>query len=77
MMEHEQKKKRFRLGVSGKMILNVAVPAVLILFVLAVIVIVTVVNTVWGLKNKDIENCRFVKHIGQRTLQEKASQEAS
>ena len=49
-------KKWFRLGVSGKMILNFAVPTATILILLAVIITVTVVNTVWGLKNEDIEN---------------------
>lgn len=49
-------KKGFRLGVSGKMILNFAVPTATILILLAVIITVTVVNTVWGLKNEDIEN---------------------
>lgn len=49
-------KKTFRLGISGKMILNVAVPTVAILLILAVIVTTTVVNTIWGLKNTDMEN---------------------
>ena len=44
------------MGVSGKMILNVAVPTAVILLLLAVIVTVSVINTVWGLKNTDIEN---------------------
>lgn len=51
-----EQKKSFRLGVSGKMILNFAVPTAIILIILAVIVTVTVVNTVWGLKDKNIEN---------------------
>ncbi len=38
------------------MILNFAVPTATILILLAVIITVTVVNTVWGLKNEDIEN---------------------
>lgn len=50
------KKKEFRLGVSGKMILNVAVPTAAILLILAIIVTTIVVNTVWGLKNKDMTN---------------------
>ena len=49
-------KKPFRLGISGKMILNVAVPTVAILLILAMIVTTTVVNTIWGLKNTDMEN---------------------
>lgn len=36
--------------------LNVAVPTAAILLVLAMIVTITVVNTVWGLKNEDIKN---------------------
>lgn len=47
---------KFRLGVSGKMILNVAAPTAIVLFGLAVIVTVIVVNTVWSLKDKDIKN---------------------
>lgn len=54
--ERGEKKKNFRLGVSGKMMLNVAVPTAAILLVLAMIVTITVVNTVWGLKNEDIKN---------------------
>ena len=54
--KRREKAKEFRLGVSGKMMLNVAVPTAVILLVLAVIVTTTVVNTVWGLKNKDIQN---------------------
>lgn len=54
--ERGDKKGNFRLGISGKMILNVAVPTAAILLVLAVIVTTTVINTVWGLKNKDIKN---------------------
>ena len=54
--ESAEKKGQFRLGVSGKMILNIAVPTAVILIILAIIVTVTVVNTVWGLKDKDIEN---------------------
>ena len=50
------KKKEFRLGVSGKMILNVAVPIAAILLILAIVVTTIVVNTVWGLKNKDMTN---------------------
>lgn len=49
-------KKKFRLGVSGKMMLHLAVPTAVILLLLAVIVTVTVVNTVWGLKDMDIQN---------------------
>ncbi len=44
------------MGVSGKMILNVAAPTAIVLFGLAVIVTVIVVNTVWSLKDKDIKN---------------------
>lgn len=51
-----EEQRKFRLGVSGKMILNVAVPTAVILLILAVIVTATVVNTVLGLKNTDIEN---------------------
>ena len=54
--ERREKAKEFRLGVSGKMILNVALPTAAILIVLAIIVTVSVVNTVWALKDKDIEN---------------------
>lgn len=49
-----KEKKQFRLGVSGKMILNFAVPTALILIILAAVVTVTVVNTVWGFKNQNI-----------------------
>ena len=49
-----KKEKQFRLGVSGKMILNFAVPTALILIILAAVVTVTVVNTVWGFKNTNI-----------------------
>lgn len=54
--ERGDKKKGFRLGISGKMILNVAVPTAAILFILGILVTVTVVNTVYGLKNTDISN---------------------
>ena len=54
--ERGAQRRNYRLGVSGKMILNVAVPTTVILLLLAVIVTVSVINTVWGLKNKDIEN---------------------
>lgn len=49
-----KEKKQFRLGVSGKMILNFAVPTALILIILAAVVTVTVVNTAWGFKNQNI-----------------------
>lgn len=54
--ESREKTRGFRLGVSGKMILNVALPTAIILFALAAIITVAVVNTVLGLKNTDIEN---------------------
>lgn len=54
--ESREKMRGFRLGVSGKMILNVALPTAIILFALAAIITVAVVNTVLGLKNTDIEN---------------------
>ena len=54
--ERGAQRRNYRLGVSGKMILNVAVPTAVILLLLAVIVTVSVINTVWGLKNTDIEN---------------------
>ena len=56
MRSERGEKKNRRLGVSGKMILNVAAPTAAILLILAVIVTVTVVNTVWGLKDEDIHN---------------------
>ena len=52
----KEEKKHFRLGVSGKMILNTAIPTAIILVILAAIVTVTVVNTIYNLKNEDIEN---------------------
>lgn len=51
-----ESEKHFRLGISGKMILNTAIPTAIILILLAVIVTFAVVNTIYGLKNKDIEN---------------------
>lgn len=54
--ERGVQRKNYRLGVSGKMILNVVVPTTVLLLLLAVLVTVSVINTVWGLKNTDIEN---------------------
>ncbi len=56
LSQKNQKSAKFRLGVSAKMILNIAVPTTAILIVLALIVVTTVVNTAWNLKNEDIEN---------------------
>lgn len=44
------------MGISGKMILNIALPTATILIILAAIIITTVVNTIYNLKNKDITN---------------------
>lgn len=44
------------MGISGKMILNIAIPTAVILVILAVIVTATVVNTVFSLKNEDMTN---------------------
>lgn len=53
---NERNRDRIRLGVSGKMMLSVAVPIVAILLVLGSIITVTVVNTITSLKNIDISN---------------------
>ena len=52
----KRKKKSFRMGISGKMILNIALPTATILIILAAIITTTVVNTIYNLKNKDITN---------------------
>lgn len=44
------------MGISGKMILNIALPTATILIILAAIITTTVVNTIYNLKNKDITN---------------------
>ncbi len=44
-----------RLGVSGKLILNMAIPTGIILTLLTIILVVVTTNTIHGLKNKDIE----------------------
>lgn len=54
--KNKEKRENVRLGVSGKMILNTAIPTAVILILLASIVTVAVVNTIYGLKNEDIEN---------------------
>lgn len=54
--KRREKREKFRLGVSGKIILNTAIPIAVILIFLAAIVTATVVNTIYNLKNKDIEN---------------------
>lgn len=51
-----KEKKEKRLGISGKMMLNTAVPAALLLLVLAVTVTATVVSMTFRLKNEGIEN---------------------
>lgn len=55
-LKNKETEKTFRLGVSGKMILNIAIPTAIILIILATIVTIAVVNTIYSLKNKDIEN---------------------
>ena len=52
----KEEKKHFRLGVSGKMILNIAIPIAIILIILAIIITSMVVNTIRALQNKDIES---------------------
>lgn len=52
----KEEKKNFRLGVSGKMILNIAIPIAIILIILAIIITSMVVNTIRALQNKDIES---------------------
>lgn len=52
----KRKKKSFRMGISGKMILNITLPTATILIILAAIITTTVVNTIYNLKNKDITN---------------------
>ena len=52
----KEEKKRFRLGVSGKMILNIAIPIAIILIILAIIITSMVVSTIRALQNKDIES---------------------
>lgn len=52
----KNKEKNSRMGISGKMILNIAIPTAIILVILAVIVTATVVNTVFSLKNEDMTN---------------------
>lgn len=49
-------RRKFRLGVGGKLLLNVTVPIIVILFVLAVVITVQVVNTIYHLKDEDITN---------------------
>lgn len=44
------------MGISGKMILNIALPTATILIILSAIITTTVVNTIYNLKNKDITN---------------------
>lgn len=56
LAETKEEKKHFRLGVSGKMILNTAIPTAIILIILAIIITATVVNTICTLQNQDIEN---------------------
>ena len=45
-----------RLGVGGKLFLNVTVPIIVILFALAAVITVQVVNTIYHLKDEDITN---------------------
>lgn len=52
----KEEKKHFRLGVSGKMILDIAIPIAIILIILAIIITSMVVNTIRALQNKDIES---------------------
>ena len=52
----KEEKKHFRLGVSGKMILNIAIPIAIILIILAIIITSMVVNTIRALQNKDIKS---------------------
>lgn len=52
----KEEKKHFRLGVSEKMILNIAIPIAIILIILAIIITSMVVNTIRALQNKDIES---------------------
>ena len=49
-------KKEFRLGVGGKLVLNVVIPIVAILIILASIITVQTVNTTFRLKNTDMLN---------------------
>ena len=44
-----------RLGVSGKLILNMAIPTGVILTLLTIILVAVTTTTIHGLKNKDIE----------------------
>ena len=56
LAKNKEEKKHFRLGVSGKMILNIAIPIAIILIILAIIITSMVVNTIRALQNKDIES---------------------
>lgn len=49
-------KKKFRLGIGGKLLLSVTVPIVAMLLVLAIILTVEVVNVIHDLKDKDMTN---------------------
>ena len=44
-----------RLGVSGKLILNMAIPTGVILTLLTIVLVMVTTTTIHGLKNKDIE----------------------
>lgn len=62
--EKEKKEKKVkteragtrRLGVSGKLILNMAIPTGVILTLLTIILVAVTTTTIHGLKNKDIES---------------------
>lgn len=53
----EQKnRKKFRLGVGGKLLTNITLPIILILLILAAVITIQVINVIDGLKNADIKN---------------------
>ena len=52
----QRKKREHRIGVAGKLILNIIVPITLILVILGVIILTTVVSALWGVKNRAISN---------------------